>query len=103
MSKMDIVELRLRRTVALIIDWYITNMLASIPITFFLRKDSQFKPEMFELNAYGFNTALIVCLIAITIGILYYVFIPLYIWKVRLQVRRFVKSKLLIMIIKMSL
>ena len=38
MSKMDIVELRLRRTVALIIDWYITNMLASIPITFFLRK-----------------------------------------------------------------
>ncbi len=35
MSKMDIVELRLRRTVALIIDWYITNMLASIPITFF--------------------------------------------------------------------
>ena len=49
MSKMDIVELRLRRTVALIIDWYITNMLASIPITFFLRKNSQFKPEMFEL------------------------------------------------------
>ena len=75
MSKMDIVELRLRRTVALIIDWYITNMLASIPITFFLRKDSQFKPEMFELTAYGFNKALIVCLIAITIGILYYVFI----------------------------
>lgn len=42
MRKMDIVELRLRRTVALMIDWYITNMLASIPITFFLRKDSQF-------------------------------------------------------------
>ena len=81
MSKMDIVELRLRRTVALMIDWYITNMLASIPITFFLRKDSQFKPEMFELTSYGFNTALIVCLIAITIGVLYYVFIPLYIWK----------------------
>ena len=103
MSKMDIVELRLRRTVALIIDWYITNMLASIPITFFLRKDSQFKPEMFELNAYGFNTALIVCLIAITIGyfIMYsFLFIS---GKVRLQVRRFVKSKLLIMIIKMSL
>lgn len=81
MSKMDIVELRLRRTVALIIDWYITNMLASIPITFFLRKDSQFKPEMFELTSYGLNTALIVCIIAITIGVLYYVFIPLYIWK----------------------
>lgn len=90
MSKMDIVELRLRRTVALMIDWYITNMLASIPITFFLRKDSQFKPEMFELTSYGFNTALIVCLIAITIS-----------GKDRLQVRRFVKSRLLIMIIKM--
>ncbi len=58
---------------------------------------------MFELTAYGFNTALIVCLIAITIGILYYVLIPLYIWKGQTQVRRFVKSKLLIMIIKMSL
>ena len=100
MSKMDIVELRLRRTVALIIDWYITNMLASIPITFFLRKDSQFKPEMFELTAYGLNTALIVCLIAITIGVLYYVFIFIS-GKDRLQVRRYVRSKSLIMIIKM--
>lgn len=95
MSKMDIVELRLRRTVALIIDWYITNMLASIPITFFLRRDSQFKPEMFELTVYGFNTALIVCLIAITIGILYYVFIPLYIWKGQTPGKKICKIKVI--------
>lgn len=95
MSKMDIVELRLRRTVALIIDWYITNMLASIPITFFLRKDSQFKPEMFELTSYGLNTALIVCLIAITIGVLYYVFIPLYIWKGQTPGKKICKIKVI--------
>lgn len=95
MSKMDIVELRLRRTVALLIDWYITNMLASIPITFFLRKDSQFKPEMFELTSYGMNTALIVCLIAIGIGFIYYVLIPLYIWKGQTLGKKICKIKVI--------
>ena len=50
---------------------------------------------MFELTSYGFNTALIVCLIAITIGVLYYVFIPLYIWKGQTPGKKIYKIKVI--------
>ena len=50
---------------------------------------------MFELTSYGFNTALIVCLIAITIGVLYYVFIPLYIWKGQTPGKKICKIKVI--------
>ena len=47
---MDIIETRVRRFVAMIIDWYLTNMLAVIPITFYLRGNDYLKPYMFDLT-----------------------------------------------------
>ena len=55
-NNMDIIETRVRRFVAMIIDWYLTNMLAVIPITFYLRGNG------------------------VLIGIIYYVFIPTYLF-----------------------
>ena len=51
-NNMDIIETRVRRFVAMIIDWYLTNMLAVIPITFYLRGNDYLKPYMFDLTHY---------------------------------------------------
>lgn len=48
-NNMDIIETRVRRFVAMIIDWYLTNMLAVNPITFYLRGNDYLKPYMFDL------------------------------------------------------
>ena len=54
-NNMDIIETRVRRFVAMIIDWYLTNMLAVIPITFYLRGNDYLKPYMFDLTHYDFS------------------------------------------------
>ena len=43
-NKNDIIELRVKRFLAMVIDWYLTNMLAVIPITFYFRNGDYLKP-----------------------------------------------------------
>ena len=54
-NNMDIIETRVRRFVAMIIDWYLTNMLAVIPITFYLRGNDYLKPYMFDLTHFQYS------------------------------------------------
>lgn len=77
----QIANTRMKRFFAMIIDWYITSMLASIPITFFLRTNNVLSPEMFELSRYPQSTALCLVAFGILVGIVYYVIIPTYLWK----------------------
>ncbi|MEG0275815.1 MAG: RDD family protein [Coprobacillus sp.] len=81
LSKMDIIEIRARRFAALVIDWYLTNMLAVIPITFYFRGGDYLKPHMFELQEYSFYIGLLLGLYAIVVGIIYYTVIPTFVWK----------------------
>lgn len=80
-NKYDVIEVRVRRFFAMVIDWYLTNMLAVIPITFYFRGDDYLQPYMFELNEYSFQIGLLLGLYAIIIGIIYYVIIPSFVWK----------------------
>ena len=91
---MDIVETRVRRFVAMIIDWYLTNMLAVIPITFYLRGNDYLKPYMFDLTHYDFSIGLALGLYGILIGIIYYVFIPTYLFKGQTLGKKICKIKI---------
>lgn len=80
-TKMDIIETRVRRCVAMIIDWYITHMIVVIPITFYLRDGDYLKPYMFDLSYYSFSIGLFLGLFGIFVGVFYYIVIPTYLWK----------------------
>ena len=80
-NKYDIIEVRMCSFFAMVIDWYLTNMLAVIPITFYFRGDDYLQPYMFELNEYSFQIGLLLGIYAIIIGIVYYVVIPSFVWK----------------------
>lgn len=77
----DIAKLRTRRFLAMLIDWYITNMIAAIPVTFYLRGDDYIRKNSFDLEKYGFQTGLLLGLFVVIIGIIYYFIIPTYIFK----------------------
>ena len=77
----DIVKLRARRFLAMIIDWYITNVIASIPVTFYLRGDDYIRKTSFDLETYGFQTGLLLAIFVISIGIIYYFIIPAFIFQ----------------------
>ena len=57
-SKYEITKIRMRRFWALIIDWYLTGMIVSLPVTFYLRGDSYLKSEMFNLTSYPLSVGL---------------------------------------------
>lgn len=76
-----IANTRMKRFFALIIDWYITTMIASIPITFFLRTNNVLSSEMFDLSNYSTSIAILLVIFGIFIGIIYYIIIPTYVWK----------------------
>lgn len=77
----DTVKLRARRFLAMLIDWYLTNIIASIPVTFYLRGDDYIRKTSFELETYGFQTGLIFGLFVVTAGIIYYFIIPSFVLK----------------------
>lgn len=95
-TKMDIIETRVRRCVAMIIDWYITHMIVVIPITFYLRDGDYLKPYMFDLSHYSFSIGLFLGLFGIFVGVFYYIVIPTYLWKGRTIGKKYAKSKLLL-------
>ncbi len=76
-----IANIRMKRFFALIIDWYMTTMIASTPITLFLRTNNVLSSEMFNLSRYPQSTTMWLVLFGIFVGIIYYVFIPSYVWK----------------------
>ena len=80
-NKNDIIELRVKRFLAMVIDWYLTNMLAVIPITFYFRNGDYLQPYMFDFTHYDFQTALLLILYGIAIGLIYYIIIPVFLWK----------------------
>ena len=87
-NNMDIIETRVRRFVAMIIDWYLTNMLAVIPITFYLRGNDYLKPYMFDLTHYDFS-------IGLALGLVYYIFIPTYLFKGQTLGKKICKIKII--------
>ena len=80
-NKNYIIELRVKRFLAMVIDWYLTNMLAVIPITFYFRNGDYLQPYMFDFIHYDFQTALLLILYGIAIGLIYYIIIPVFLWK----------------------
>lgn len=80
-NKNDIIELRVKRFLAMVIDWYLTNMLAVIPITFYFRNGDYLQHYMFDFTHYDFQTALLLILYGIAIGLIYYIIIPVFLWK----------------------
>ena len=76
----DIVKLRTRRFIAMLLDWYITNMIAAIPVTFYLRGNDYLRKNSFNLEKYGFETGLIFGLFVIVMAIIYYFIIPTFVF-----------------------
>lgn len=95
MDKNDIIEIRARRCCAMIIDWYLTNMLAVLPITFYLRTDNTLKPDMFDFTQYDFHTALFLGIFGLIIGFIYYVIIPQFVWKGQTLGKKICKVKVI--------
>lgn len=81
LTKNQITQIRMRRFFALIIDWYLSSMIFSIPITFYLQKGKILTAEMFNLASYPMTVGLLLGLFGILVGFIYHVIIPTYVWK----------------------
>lgn len=77
----DIVKLRVRRLGAMILDWYLTNMIAAIPVTFYLRGNDYIQPTSFQLETYGLKVGLLYGLFVMGVGFIYYIMIPAFVFK----------------------
>lgn len=76
----DVLRVRMRRFFAMIIDWYLAQMIAVLPITFYFRGGDYLKASMFKLENYDFQVGLFLGVFVIVVGIIYYVLIPIF-WK----------------------
>lgn len=76
----DVAEVRMRRFFAMLIDWYLGQMIAVIPITFYFRQGEYLQAEMFDLTQYDFGTGLALGIYGLLVGIIYYVVIPSFIF-----------------------
>ena len=66
----DVLRVRMRRFFAMIIDWYLAQMIAVIPITFYFRGDDYLKASMFQLENYDFEIGLFLGVFGISVGII---------------------------------
>lgn len=89
----DMGKLRVRRFVAMIIDWYITSMIAAIPVTFYFNKETFISAGDFQLANYDLNIAIFLGVFAIVTGIIYYAMIPVFIFKGQSLGKRLLKIK----------
>ena len=64
----------------MLIDWYLGQMIAVIPITFYFRQGEYLQAEMFDLTQYDFGTGLALGIYGLLVGIIYYVVIPSFIF-----------------------
>ena len=76
----DVLRVRLRRFFAMSIDWYLAQMIAVLPITFYFRGGDYLKASMFKHENYDFQVGLFLGVFGIVVGIIYYVLIPIF-WK----------------------
>ena len=76
----DVAEVRMRRFFAMLIDWYLGQMIAVIPITFYFRQGEYLQAEMFDLTQYDFGTGLALGIYGLLVGIIYYGVIPSFIF-----------------------
>lgn len=90
----DATKLRVRRFVALFIDWYLASALAAIPITFYYRGTNTISPSDFKIASYPIESAIFICLFAIVIGILYFCVIPLFVFKGQTLGKKIMKIKI---------
>lgn len=81
MNTYDPLKLKVRRFIALVIDWYIVNVLAAVPVTFWLNAGEKINPKSFDLATYGMEKGLIYGVIVMIICVLYYVLIPCFVWQ----------------------
>lgn len=95
MKNYDIVKLRIRRFIALFIDWYITSMIAAMPITFYFRENSYVVLEDFRLEHYSMDIALFIGLFALITGIIYYIIIPAFVFKGQTLGKKICKIKVI--------
>lgn len=93
-TKYEITKIRMRRFWALIIDWYLTGMIVSLPVTFYLRGDSYLKSEMFNLTSYPLSVGLMLGFYGVLIGFVYYVIIPTYLWQGQTLGKKICKIKI---------
>lgn len=77
----DPLKLKIRRFGALVIDWYLMNVLAAIPVTFWLRGSESIHAQSFDLVTYGMPQGLIYGLIVLAVSLVYYVVIPCSVWQ----------------------
>ncbi|MDY3360768.1 MAG: RDD family protein [Clostridium celatum] len=89
----DIGKLRARRFVAMIVDWYITSMIAAIPVTFHFNKETYISAADFQLANYDLNIAIFLGIFAILSGIIYYLAIPMFIFKGQTLGKKLLKIK----------
>lgn len=80
-TKYETTHIRMKRFFALVFDWYITSMIVSLPVTFYLRNGSYLKSEMFDLTHYPFTIGLLLGLFGVMIGFIYHVIIPSFVWQ----------------------
>lgn len=71
-----IINIRMRRVGAAIIDWYLSTMLASTSVTLFSHHLGPIDSQTFSLMNYSMNRALFIGIYAIIVGIIYCVIIP---------------------------
>lgn len=90
----DVVRVRMRRFFAMILDWYIAQMIAVIPITFYFRGDDYLKPHMFKLENYDFQIGLFLGIFGIVVGICYYVIVPIFVMRGQTLGKKLCKIKI---------
>lgn len=77
----DPLKLKVRRLGALILDWYIMNVIAAVPVTFWLRGNESIQANSFDLVTYGMPKGLIYGLIVLALCVVYYVIVPTCVWQ----------------------
>lgn len=90
----DVARIRMKRFLAMILDWYIAQMIAVIPITFYFRGGDYLKPHMFKLENYDFQVGLLLGIFGIIVGVCYYVIVPIFIMRGQTLGKKLCKIKI---------
>lgn len=72
----EIINIRMRRVGAAIVDWYLSTMLASTSVTLFSHHSGPLDSQTFSLVNYSTKNAIFIGIYAIIVGIIYYMIIP---------------------------
>lgn len=82
-----------KRGIAFFIDWYIGSVLVSFPVIVVLDKINPGQDPVLELRSLPFDMAVIACLSALIVALIYYVLIP-YKWNGQTLGKKIMKLKI---------